>query len=141
MADSKALKLYVCNVATEPGETLHYGVEEHLAALKLHAPSEIFKVALVNDRTNVPSANGSYELIELSKDKSTIDGLPIATADVIDVDKPSQHDPVKLAQAVMQVYSDYGDVEARPEARRIRENEGLLTKRHAVLSLQLAHAG
>ena len=108
VANSKALKLYVCNVATEPGETSHYGVEEHLAALKLHAPSEIFKVALVNDRTSLPSANGSYELIELSKDKSTIDGLPIATADVIDVDKPSQHDPVKLAQAVMHVYSDYG---------------------------------
>ena len=108
VADSKALKLYVCNVATEPGETLHYGVEEHLAALKLHAPSEIFKVALVNDRTRIPSANGSYELIELSKDKSTIDGIPIATADVIDVEKPNQHDPVKLAEAVMHVYSDYG---------------------------------
>ncbi len=108
VANSKALKLYVCNVATEPGETSHYGVEEHLAALKLHAPSEIFKVALVNDRTSVPSANGSYELIVLSKDTSTIDGIPIATADVIDVERPNQHDPVKLAQAVMQVYSDYG---------------------------------
>ena len=108
VANSKALKLYVCNVATEPGETSHYGVEEHLAALKLHAPSEIFKVALVNDRTSIPSANGSYELVELSQDKSNIDGLPIATADVIDVEKPNQHDPVKLAQAVMHVYSDYG---------------------------------
>ena len=108
MANSKALKLYVCNVATEPGETSHYGVEEHLAALKLHAPSEIFKVALVNDRTSIPSANGSYELVKLSQDKSNIDGLPIATADVIDVEKPNQHDPVKLAQAVMHVYSDYG---------------------------------
>ena len=108
VANSKALKLYVCNVATEPGETSHYGVEEHLAALKLHAPSEIFKVALVNDRTSIPSANGSYELVELSQNKSNIDGLPIATADVINVEKPNQHDPVKLAQAVMQVYSDYG---------------------------------
>ncbi len=108
VAISKALKLYVCNVATEPGETSHYGVEEHLAALKLHAPSEIFKVALVNDRTSVPSANGSYELVKLSQDESTIDGISIATADVIDVEKPNQHDPVKLAQAVMQVYSDYG---------------------------------
>ena len=108
VTNSKALKLYVCNVATEPGETSHYGVEEHLAALKLHAPSEIFKVALVNDRTSIPSANGSYELVELSQDKSNIDGLPIATADVINVEKPNQHDPVKLAQAVMHVYSDYG---------------------------------
>ena len=108
VANSKALKLYVCNVATEPGETSHYGVEEHLAALKLHAPSEIFKVALVNNRTSVPSANGSYELVKLSQDESNIDGIPIATADVIDVEKPNQHDPVKLAQAVMHVYSDYG---------------------------------
>ena len=76
--------------------------------MKLHAPSEIFKVALVNNRTSVPSANGSYELVKLSQDESNIDGIPIATADVIDVEKPNQHDPVKLAQAVMHVYSDYG---------------------------------
>lgn len=107
VSDSSALKLYVCNVATEPGETTHYGVEEHLAALRNHAPAGICKAVLVNDQTSVPSANGSYELVGMSSDRGEIDGIPTSSADVIDVDYPSQHDPVKLAQAVMQVYSEY----------------------------------
>lgn len=108
VSNAGAFTLYVCNVATEPGETTHYGVEEHLAALRNHAPAGICNAVLVNDQTSVPSANGSYELVELSPDKSDIFGIPIASADVIDVEIPSQHDPVKLAQAVMHVYSDYG---------------------------------
>lgn len=108
VAKSKALKLYVCNVATEPGETTHYGVEEHLAALRQHAPADVCGLVLANDRTSVPSSNGSYELVELQSQERKIDGLPVITADVIDVDTPYQHNAVKLAQAVMQVYSDYG---------------------------------
>ncbi len=115
LADAKAAKLYVCNVATEPGETTHYGVEEHLAALKLHAPAGVCSVVLVNDHTSVPSVNGTYELVELSRQRNDINGLPteiyglpIATADVIDVNVPSQHDAEKLAQAVMHVYHDSG---------------------------------
>ena len=108
IAKSKALKLYVCNVATEPGETTHYGVEEHLAALRQHAPAEVCGLVLANDRTSVPSSNGSYELVELQSEERKIDGLPIIAADVIDVDTPYQHSAVKLAQAVMQVYSDHG---------------------------------
>ena len=106
IADSKALKLYVCNVATEPGETTHYGVEEHLAALKQHAPSGVCKLMLVNDQTSVQSANGSYELVQLPSEQHEIDGVSIITADVIDMEDPHQHDAAKLAAAVMQVYSD-----------------------------------
>ncbi len=108
VAESKALKLYICNVATEPGETTHYGVEEHLEALKQHAPEGACNFVLVNDQMSVQSANGSYELVKLPSEKREIDGVPIITADVIDVEIPYQHSAVKLAQAVMHVYSDYG---------------------------------
>ncbi|MYB76469.1 MAG: YvcK family protein, partial [Chloroflexi bacterium] len=122
VAESKALKLYVCNVATEPGETTHYGVEEHLAALKQHAPSGVCNLVLANDQTSVQSANGSYELVELQAKKREIDGLPVITADVIDVEIPYQHSAPKLAQAVMHVYSDYG---ASKRDRRRTESEVL----------------
>lgn len=122
VAESKALKLYVCNVATEPGETTHYGVEEHLAALKQHAPSDVCNLVLANDQTSVQSANGSYELVEMQSEKRKIDGLPVIAADVIDVESPYQHSAVKLAQAVMQVYSDYG---ASKRDRRRAESEAL----------------
>ena len=108
VAESNALKLYVCNVATEPGETTHYGVAEHLAALKRHAPAEICGIVLVNDQTSIQSSNGTYELVGLPPEKRESDGVPIITADVIDMEIPYQHSAVKLAQAVMQVYSDYG---------------------------------
>jgi uncharacterized cofD-like protein len=107
VANATALKLYVCNVATEPGETAHYGVDEHLSALRAHAPADVCTVVLVNDHTSVPSANGTYELVKHIQGKHEIDGIPVVAADVIDTEVPMQHDPVKLGQAIMQVYSEY----------------------------------
>ena len=47
---SKAKKIYVCNIMTQPGETDNYTVSEHLKALIQHAGSnKIVDAVLVND--------------------------------------------------------------------------------------------
>lgn len=107
LSESTALKLYVCNVATEPGETAHYGVDEHLAALRQHAPPEICRFVLANDRTKVPTANGTFELVQTPEADSAVGDLSVITADVIDMEVPYRHDATKLAQAVMQVFNEY----------------------------------
>ena len=119
VTDAKAAKLYVCNVATEPGETTHYGVEEHLAALKLHAPTGVCSVVLVNHRTSVPSVNGALELVKTPPHRTEVYGLPIVAADVIDEDEPNKHDAAKLAQAVMHVYHDT-ETSGRDRRRGVR---------------------
>src|SRR2546426_4625891 len=40
LLQSDALKVYVCNVATQPGETDGYSVEAHVAALVRHLPGQ-----------------------------------------------------------------------------------------------------
>ncbi len=47
---SKAKKIYVCNIMTQPGETDNYKVSDHLKALIQHAgSSKIVDAVLVND--------------------------------------------------------------------------------------------
>ena len=50
IAKSKAKKIYVCNIMTQPGETDNYKVSDHLKALIEHAGSnKIVDAVLVND--------------------------------------------------------------------------------------------
>lgn len=50
IAKSKAKKIYVCNIMTQPGETDGYSVSDHVKALMKHANSNnIIDAVLVND--------------------------------------------------------------------------------------------
>src|SRR3990170_2922400 len=47
---SNALKVYVCNAATQPGETDGYSVSDHVRALEAHAGEGLFTVIVANNR-------------------------------------------------------------------------------------------
>jgi uncharacterized cofD-like protein len=47
--ESPALKIYVCNVMTQPGETDGYTAWDHLAALEAHAGARFIDAVVVND--------------------------------------------------------------------------------------------
>ena len=50
IAKSKAKKIYVCNIMTQPGETDNYKVSDHIKALIKHAgSSKIVDAVLVNN--------------------------------------------------------------------------------------------
>ena len=103
---SRALKLYVCNVATQHGETDGYTVHDHVAALEKHIGSNIIDVVLSNARTDVKWVDAPEGVGEIVR-TLTLDGSPrIMAADVIDEARPWRHDSVKLAQAVMQTYHE-----------------------------------
>jgi len=44
---SKALKIYVCNVMTQPGETDGYSVSDHIKALERHSFEELLITAFL----------------------------------------------------------------------------------------------
>lgn len=46
---SRAVKMYICNVATQRGETDHYSVADHVAALDGHLGPGVFTTVLAND--------------------------------------------------------------------------------------------
>ena len=48
IADSDALKVYVCNVMTQEGETEDYTVSDHIRAIFAHSRERLFELCLTN---------------------------------------------------------------------------------------------
>jgi uncharacterized cofD-like protein len=103
---SDAVKVYVCNVATQPGETDGFGVEEHVRALLSHLPDNPFDYVVANSNLSqdIPSEwhvsavapDGLATLPEIGKTR-------VVLADVVDPRTPLRHDPDKLAVALMKL--------------------------------------
>ena len=106
---SRALKVYVCNVATQHGETDYYSAADHVTAIERHAGPGLVDVLLANSRLNVdfraagvPPGVGELVLPSGSQ------GSRLVTADLVDVEHPWRHDSRRLAQAIRDVYTQSG---------------------------------
>ena len=100
---SSALRIYVANVATQPGETAGYDLGRHMAALERHVGEGICEVVIGNDSLHhtLPSASRS-EMV-----RPTIaprEGLRVVLADLVDEQLPWRHDAAKLAAVVLAEY-------------------------------------
>jgi uncharacterized cofD-like protein len=97
---SKAYKFYVCNVATEPGETDDLTCEDHVKAIEKHTRSTIFDLVVCNKR-NEGILPQDVKWVRLEDP----DGSKLYyETDLIDIDTPWRHDSKKLARAVMDLY-------------------------------------
>ena len=102
---SRASKIYVCNVATQRGETDGFSVGDHVEALQRHVGRDVFHHVLVNDNFNV-KLNPNTELVSLEHEAEG--GYQVVSADVIDPQQPWRHDPQKLARNLMNFYYSQG---------------------------------
>jgi uncharacterized cofD-like protein len=103
---SNAPKLYVCNVATQPGETSEFSVDDHFNALTEHVGPGIFSHVLANDNWDVdfPEQTGSKMVHPQPGDRRS---FVLTQADLVDETKPWRHDPEKLAQAILRWHKDH----------------------------------
>jgi len=100
---SRALRIYVCNVAAQRGETDGFSVGDHVEALQRHVGRDVFHHVLVNDNFDVKlDPHPATELVSL--DYEADGGYQVVSADVIDPQKPWRHDPQKLARSLMNFY-------------------------------------
>ena len=102
---SPAIKLYVCNVATQPGETDTFRVSDHLKAIENHLGTNIFDFVLINSNNNYPLPPSAVEagIRRVVYDPATVNGRNIHAllVDVVNPRLSSHHDPEKLAKAIM----------------------------------------
>src|SRR5262249_10903117 len=115
LIQSDALKVYVCNVATQPGETDGYDVRAHVNALARHLPGGANPLDVVIATTNTPDA------VSPASDVALVTAAPDPTSrprvvvdDVVRVDNPLRHDPDKLAAVLMHVYEEQRHVRPVP---------------------------
>ncbi len=95
---SQALKIFVCNVATQVGETEGYTCGDHLRVVEEHVGSNIFDIIVANEIS--PSEyHQNVEGVEIEDELSL--KYNVYKADLIDVEHPWRHDPDKITQVLM----------------------------------------
>ena len=102
---SGAPKIYICNIATQPGETDNFTVEDHLDALVQHVGSGIFTHVIANNnwRVNLPEHSRS-RMVRL-RDNAPRD-FHLILADVANEAQSWRHDPQKLANEILKWYNN-----------------------------------
>ena len=107
LIQSSGLKVYVCNVATQPGETDGYNVEAHVAALIRHLPGQANPLdVVIAPRHADPTAVHEPGISLVSAGPSRNTQPRVVVEDVVRDDLPLRHDPDKLATVLMRVLEE-----------------------------------
>ena len=112
------LRVYVCNVATQPGETPGMTASAHLRALFDHVGDDLIDCVIVNHSTHARRPEG-WLAQPVEVDVRGLEELPVVIVeeDVVDPHNAHRHDPVKLATALMRLHQE--DRVEGPRSRRV----------------------
>jgi uncharacterized cofD-like protein len=107
VSSSQAVKMYVCNVMTQPGETDGMSAAEHVEALLENSGARVCDYVIVNDEppSKLLEAYAEEGQIFVQPDAERILGLGLTPIkdNVISETVTVRHDPEKLAQVVIGV--------------------------------------
>lgn len=103
---SKCPVVYVCNVATQAGETDHFGARDHIAAVVNALGPGVLSHALVNSNRAPTEAIRPEWRIEAVTDEHLDDlsrEIEIVSRDLVSDQNPLRHDPDKLTEALVEI--------------------------------------
>ncbi len=108
-----ALRLYVCNVATQKGETSDYDLADHVAALERHTSPGLLDLVLANNQFAAKRrGNDDADPVKLRwpplPASSASAGPRLVLDDVVDPENAHHHDSARLAAAIVKVYESEG---------------------------------
>ncbi|HKE36802.1 MAG TPA: 2-phospho-L-lactate transferase CofD family protein, partial [Candidatus Baltobacteraceae bacterium] len=107
VASAHAVKMYVCNVMTQPGETDGMTAADHADALLSNAGARVFDYVLVNDeppsRLAALYAEEGQLPVKPDADRIAALGVEPVCASIISETETVRHDPEKLASVVISV--------------------------------------
>ncbi|MGI6621578.1 MAG: YvcK family protein [Clostridiaceae bacterium] len=109
IANSRAVKVYVCNIMTQPGETEGYTVSDHINAIDLHTDKRIIDICVVN-KSNIDrnilkryKEDGSVQ-VEIDHAKMKSLGIRLIENDMAIIQNDMvRHDSDRLAQTIIDI--------------------------------------
>jgi uncharacterized cofD-like protein len=124
MNASGALKVYICNIMTQPGETDGFSVEDHLLTLLEYSPDLALDYIVVNSASINPALREKYladgavqvefnshlgrekpgDLHELDFDAKNHRKISIVCDDLLNENDLVRHDPHRLANLVLKIH-------------------------------------
>ena len=97
LKSSRGFKVFVCNIATQPGETDGYNCRQHYEAITQHIGEGIFDTVVANDCFEARLSENISWVRPPMKGFMT----PLYSTDLVDESRPSHHDSKKLSEALI----------------------------------------
>ncbi len=110
--ESKAIKVYVSNIMTEPGQTDDYSISDHIDALIEHVGKGIIDYCLCDTGEVTPEFVRKYnkmgaDVVEQDLKKVSGKGITILQKDMSEIkDEAIRHNPDSIASSVMELICD-----------------------------------
>jgi uncharacterized cofD-like protein len=103
VARSKAPRVYIANLMTQPGETTHYALSDHLRAIKLHVPGTVIDAVVANRQTVSPEVVHRYraqgaEQVFVDRDNVLKMKVHLITGNIVEEHGVLRHNSTKLAR-------------------------------------------
>jgi uncharacterized cofD-like protein len=124
IGESDAVKIFICNLMTQPGETDGYTARRHLEVVRSYAPEIHIDYVVVNNRPVSPEQSERYAA-EGARQIGLSDHLledqfsreaEIVRADLLDDGEKVRHSPEKLARVILACYEQARSHHTRPAA-------------------------
>jgi len=106
IARARALKVYICNLMTQPGESRRYTAADHVRALHEHAGGRLFDFIVLNSRPMSAAMLKRYAAQRaepVANDFEQLEALGVkpVCAELLVEDHVARHDSIRLAQLVL----------------------------------------
>jgi uncharacterized cofD-like protein len=109
IANSRATRVYIANLMTQPGETQHYSVADHVCAIYEHTRKGLFDFAVINRKPIPPRLLRRYraqgaEPVQTSAAELKRMGLRYITGDLLHHNEVVRHDQARLTLLLLEEF-------------------------------------
>lgn len=106
---SKAPRVYIANLMTQPGETAHYSLSDHLRAIQHHVKGRVIDAVVANSKAVSPPFARRYraqnaEPVHPDREKLLQLGVTVITDDLLEEHGVVRHDSRLLARLLLQKF-------------------------------------
>ncbi|KIL38835.1 hypothetical protein SD70_23940 [Gordoniibacillus kamchatkensis] len=106
--ESDAVKIFICNVMTQPGETDDYSVSDHLQAIHDHVGHHLFDYVIVNNGEIPPQVQAQYaekgaKAVHLDLEEVRRKGYQIVADQLVLFRTYLRHDAERLSEHIYQL--------------------------------------
>lgn len=111
LRQSQAVKIYICNVMTQPGETDGFTASGHVKAILDHVGPGVIDYVVVNSQQvacnlqEIYASQGAYPVL-VDKDALSEMAVKVVEANIISETNLVRHDPVKLSRTIISMVYD-----------------------------------
>jgi len=106
ISNSRATRVYIANLMTQPGETQHYSVADHVRAIYHHTRPGLFDFVVINNRSVTPRLLHRYRMqgaepVDPSLEELAQLGLRCVTGNLLQEKGVVRHDQARLTKLLI----------------------------------------